>query len=835
MMDLRTPLDTLVKAALVVAAAALAGSRWTSPLAAQETETAHPIEGRVLDASGAPLAGARVQIPELGRSVRTDEWGRYRFAAVPAGTYTLRFGALDRELVERSVDVPGTGVPGAVVVPDVGLAIQAVPLAPLEIVEQRTRITPVPSRVPGSAQVLDAGTLAATVTAYGDIHQLLRRVPGVNVQEEDGYGLRPNIGMRGSGSERSSKITLMEDGVLIAPAPYAAPAAYYFPVAARMEAIEVRKGSSQIKYGPRTIGGALNLVSSPIPIAPLELGAELAGGEDVTRRLKARVGGSAARFGWLAETYRVATNGFKRLPGGEDTGFDIQDYVAKLRWNTDPAEVEGYQQVELKLGYYDERSDETYLGLTDADFRANPFARYAASREDVMNADHKQLQVRHFLRIGRGLDVTTTAYRNEFARNWYKLQSVNGTGIADVLDDPEAFPGELGILKGADSPGPDLRVRANNRKYFGQGIQTAFALRGGLLGLQHEAELGARYHRDQEDRFQHEDGFRMRGGRMILEAPGAPGSQSNRVSDATAWSFYLEDRIEFGRLALTPGVRFESVDFTRKDYGKDDPTRVEPTRVRKNGVDALMPGIGATYRVGTSGRVFGGVHRGFGPPGPGADEATEAEKSVNYELGLALDRPGAKGQLVGFYNDYSNVLGASTLSSGGDGTGDLFNGGSARIWGIEASLALEPIEVSGEWRLPIQLTYTLTHAEFRSSFESDFEAWGSVAKGDAMPYVPEHQLFGSLGIANDTWRLGLEVAYTSAMRTVAGQGRIPEGSGTDAHTVFGMGGEYRLARWGSLFASVQNVTDRRYVVARRPAGARPGLPRTLEAGIRFTP
>ena len=114
--------------------------------------------------------------------------------------------------------------------------------------------------VPGALHVISQEELERY--SYTDPLRVLRTVSGVNIQEEDGYGLRPNIGMRGSGTERSARITIMEDGILMAPAAYSAPAAYFFPSIARMQSIEVLKGSSQIAFGPQTAGGAINLVTT---------------------------------------------------------------------------------------------------------------------------------------------------------------------------------------------------------------------------------------------------------------------------------------------------------------------------------------------------------------------------------------------------------------------------------------------------------------------------------------------------------------------------------------------------------------------------------------------
>ena len=77
--------------------------------------------------------------------------------------------------------------------------------------------------LPGSGYVVGDQQLKTEVEA--DINQVLKTVPGVYVREEEGLGLRPNIGIRGATAERHSNVTLMEDGFLIEPAPYSPRAA----------------------------------------------------------------------------------------------------------------------------------------------------------------------------------------------------------------------------------------------------------------------------------------------------------------------------------------------------------------------------------------------------------------------------------------------------------------------------------------------------------------------------------------------------------------------------------------------------------------------------------
>jgi Fe(3+) dicitrate transport protein len=680
----------------------------------------------------------------------------------------------------------------------------------------------------GSATFLDQKTLQ--VFDFTDIHRVLRQVPGVYIVDEDGYGVRPNIGIRGSGTDRNNRITVMEDGLLIAPAPYAAPAAYYFPATARMSAVEIRKGSSAIKAGPRTTGGAVNLVSTPIPRSNLEGLADIGFGKDSTLLGHAWLGGSSDTTGWLLETVQQDTDGFKQLDGGGDTGYQLRDYLFKGRINSG-SNADFYQELELKAVKGDNVGDETYLGLTLDDFRDSPYRRYRGSQVDRIDTEHEQLSLRHRIELGHSLDLTTAIYRHEFSRAWYKLQDVTGTSLSNILTNPSANAERLAWLRGADSPVNALRVRNNNRAYYGEGGQSVLGWRTATGSAEHQFEFGLRWHRDEEDRFQQDDRYQMLNGEMVLTSAGLPGSQENRVVRAQALSFFTQDEVRLGQWIITPGVRFESINLKRLDYALNPNGRDNgPTRLIESDVNKLLPGIGVTRLISDDLSAFVSLHKGFNPPAPGA--LAKAEESINSEAGLRWSPGRFNGELIGFFNDYSNLVGTCTASTGGNCTiGDQFDGGEARVSGFEASASYNFGDSA--LSIPLQAGYTWTNAEFRSSFVSSFEEWATVTRGDELPYLPEHTLFARIGVETARWSFNVGSNYIDDMRTRAGQSDPAPTERTDSAWVFDLAARYRVNDIVELYTRVENLGDKDYISSWRPAGARPGRERTALAGVRL--
>ncbi|NTS76997.1 TonB-dependent receptor [Catenovulum sp. SM1970] len=670
---------------------------------------------------------------------------------------------------------------------------------------------------------------------FDDISRVLSKVPGVNIREEDGYGLRPNIGFRGATTERSKKISLLEDGVLITPAPYSAPAAYYFPMVSRMAAVEVFKGPSAIKYGPNTVSGALNLVTREIP-EELDIGIDVSYGSDNYTKLHGFHGETTGNLGYVVEGLFVKADGFKQLDGegieGDDTGFDKTDFMAKVKY--DFSDGNGNHFIEFKASVADETSNETYLGLTDEDFNANPNRRYAGSQQDQMDWDHSTLQLTHFIQLDN-VDITTRAYRHDFERAWQKINGFGPTApnLLTILLDPSDSNNEYyyNVLTGQEDG--DIVVGTNDREYFSQGIQTDIGFDLKLLGLKHDIEVGLRYHQDEIQRDHFEEDYSMTSGQMSYL--GNKRFTTVNTEETDAISVYLQDTVTIDALTLTAGVRGEFIESRYEDRGEGK----EGVWLEKDS-DIWLPSVSAFYQLDKNYGVFAGVHQGYIPSSPQQDNAnTDSEKSLNYELGYRYADGNLNAEVVGFFNDYENLKETCTFSTSSNCDLDTeFDGGDVEVYGIEANIN-HTIKLTNSIDLPWSVTYTYTESEFKNSFESDFPQWGVIEAGDALPYMPENQVAIEVGLAGDSWSVSLLAKYTDEMLERSGgyieSEQPPELTGytVDSQLVLDIAANYQFAEQHTIYGKIDNLTDEQEVVSRRPYGARPGKPLSAMIGYKY--
>ena len=693
-------------------------------------------------------------------------------------------------------------------------------------------------KITGSAHFLSDEDLE--IFAYSDIQRILREVPGVYLQVEDGYGLRPNIGIRGVPTERSSRIVLLEDNVPVAPAPYSASSAYYFPTIGRMYNVEVVKGPSAITQGPNTIGGAINFVSTPIPReAEGNVLVEL--GEDSTTRVHANYGANNENgFGFLVETHQWKSDGYQSIDSSSnDTGLDVEDYTVKLSYAPEGSR----HAVEFKYQYAQQDSDQSYLGLTDADFKQDAFRRYAASQLDNIATEHNQYILRHEFIFSDSINLTTTLYNNEHKRNWFKTERFDVDGSAgaessaswsNIIADVNSGVGRGGlsvsdlqqVLDGTlDTAVGSIQLRDNNREYYSRGLSLRLDWQIDGENVDHDIEIGARIHHDEEDRLQRNGLYQQVNGTLVLNDAGEFGNAGNRVQRAKALSLYVHDSISFGDWILTPGVRFEEIDLWRKNY--DGGGRDSLADRRDNSISVALPGFGALYQVNDALSVLAGVYKGFGSPTN--KEGVDEEEAINYEFGARYIDGDFSAELIGFLNDYDNLVGACTASSGSNcDIGDVFNGGAATVSGVEFSLR-NRFELAADLAIPVALTYTYTDSEFDSTFDSEF--FGDVVNGDPIPYIPSNQATFSVGIENGDLAVNAVLNFVDKVCVRSSCGVFEE---TDSSTTLDLSVRYQVNQDLGVYARLENATGQEDIVGRQPYGARPNKDRTASVGMRVS-
>jgi Fe(3+) dicitrate transport protein len=293
---------------------------------------------------------------------------------------------------------------------------------------------------------------------------------------------------------------------------------------------------------------------------------------------------------------------------------------------------------------------------------------------------------------------------------------------------------------------------------------------------------------------------------------------------------YAQNTLNWNKLSVTTGIRGEFIDssYQNRKPGTEQDWLEKSTHI-------WLPSISTFYQMSSSLGFLFGIHEGHVPTSPKQTPGVQAEKSLNYELGMRFANNGTKADLIGFFNDYDNLKESCTFSASAECIESIdqeYNGGEVDIFGIEATLG-HSFSLTNSIDMPISLVYTYTESEFKTELESTFPLWGNVQPGDSVPYLPDHQLTFTVGLANDYWQVSLLARYVGEMVETAGTGVDLAGVSTKAHTVVDLSAGYDFEDMGSIYVKLDNVFDSVEVVSHRPYGARPSKPRQLVAGYKY--
>jgi Fe(3+) dicitrate transport protein len=687
------------------------------------------------------------------------------------------------------------------------------------------------STIPGSGQVIERVTLESA--RVFDASEALRKVPGVNARAEEGFGLRPNIGIRGLNPTRSTKVLLLEDGVPFVIAPYGDNATYYHPPIDRFDRVEVLKGSGQVLFGPQTVGGVINYLTPPIPARPaLALG--LSAGSRDFLELRGAGGTTLGALGVYADVLRKQGQGAR-----ENVGTRLTDANVKLR-----LALGGRHLLTAKADWYQERSRVTYSGLTEAEWAAAPYGNPFVN--DSMRLDRVAGSLGHQFIMSHLASLTTAAYAYSVSRDWWR-QSSNSAQRPNDASDP-ACGGLANLLTTCGNEG-------RLRDYDVYGVEPRFALEHSAFGAAAHLDAGVRAHFERQDRVQ-----------LNAAAPngreaGPPddpnsGVKERNLRSTDALAVFAQERVALGRFTVSPGLRLEQVWYDRVNELGDVPAEGSTSLTQ------LIPGLGATYDLHARATLFAGVHRGFAPPRPedvidnsGGVVDLDAELSWNWELGIrSIPTDGVRLDATVFRMDFENQIVPASVAGGAGAT--LTSAGRTLHQGLEllARLDLGTLTRSAN-NLFLELAWTwLPTARFEGeryvfvgTGGSDVvgKVYGGQASdgsreqvsvtGNRLPYAPTTLLTSSVGYnVRDQFDVRVEGVYTGSQYGDALNTAVLVADGQqgpiDDNLIVNLATSVRLPTGTTLFATVKNVFDETYVVD-RTRGLLPGMPRLVQAGV----
>jgi Fe(3+) dicitrate transport protein len=736
------------------------------------------ISGKISDPGGAGIVNAQIRINGSAAGASADSLGSYSLVQ-KAGKYTFEVSAVGYATLSRTVRI------SAATVIDFTLNPSVRQLNDVNVRDKKQDINGLRRLADVENMAIYAGKKNEVIVLEGinanlatnNARQIYARVPGVNIVENDAYGIQLGVATRGLNPNRTTEFNSRQNGYDISADPIGYPESYYTPPAEAIDRIEIVRGAASLQYGTQ-FGGLLNFqFKKGNPEKKIELDSRQTVGTYGLFNSFNAIGGQLGKLNYYAFYQHKEADGWR-----ENTGFNLNTGYAALHWDLTR---------KLKIGAEITMMD--YLmrqpgGLTDTEFAEDPRVSYRSGNWFKARWNIPAVHVDYQIGEKTKLNLRT-----------YGLIAQRGS-IGNIVNPLR------------DKTDTTSRRQLSYDHYNNWGSEFRLLHRYRIAGKTASFLAGARYFQGHTQKKQG-SGFEGKNADFNFPSPGKVDEFDYTFPSRNA-AFFVENVLWLSKKwSVIPGFRMEYINTNARGYSVEAATNVVVQGKEKKTRSFPLFGIGVNHAVTSKSEIYFNISQNYSPVNYSDIQVRTPNFQVDPNLkdvtGFNADL-GFRGQyknwltfdLSAYYLDYNNRIGIIRIASE-DGLEVIryrTNVGRSRSRGVEVfgelnffKLAGRP-ERAGDLSLFASIAYT--DAAYTKAINP---LLNTLILGKQVEFAPK--MISRAGITYRRGRIGttLQMAYTSVQYTDAYN---------SAHTADGLVGEipaYKLVDWTASY-QLKNVS-----------------------------
>ncbi len=358
-----------------------------------------------------------------------------------------------------------------------------------------------------------------------NVRQVLAKVPGISIWENEASGIQIGIAVRGLNPNRSWELNTRMNGYDIAADPYGYPEAYFNPPLEAVKSIQFIKGSAAIPYGSQ-FGGVINYILKGDEFTkPIEVESKQSYGQYNLMSSYNAIGGKVGNL-----SYYMYYNFRKSDTWRENNTFTYNNAFGKISYDLSPK-----LKTKFEYTFVDYLSQQPG-GLSDSLFHINP--QQSVRKRNWFNIQWNQLAntIQYDINENHHIQIQT----------YYVFSQRNSVGYLASINQPDVDNGN----------GQYANRQVDRDKYNNLATEIRYINISQIFNRKNYFSTGYKFFKGNTQRFQKGTGTEQESYSLFLTKY----YSKDFDLSTTVNSFYIENTFfVLPKIKIIPGLRYENI------------------------------------------------------------------------------------------------------------------------------------------------------------------------------------------------------------------------------------------------------------------------------------